>query len=84
MWLFEYMEYICPLLCFVFCVVHSIISCLIARSQGKKIDRLCNKCGQPVIGGETHTCDPELLSLLQSQRLLLDRFIEENEENVDT
>lgn len=47
---------LCALLCFVFCVVHSIISIFNARRLNKRISALCDKCGSPVIEGESHDC----------------------------
>lgn len=74
--MFDYLEYICPIVCFVVCVLHSIIESVIMSKQNKKIDKICDKCLQPVESGVRHVCDPEVLQMLESQKLILDHYIE--------
>lgn len=62
----EYIEYICPIVCFVVCILHSIIQSIFSKIQGKKIDKLCEKCGLPVYDGFSHDCS---LSVEQLQKL---------------
>lgn len=74
--MFDYLEYICPIVCFVVCVLHSIIESIIMSKQNKKIDKICNKCFAPVESGFKHECDPEVLQMLETQKLILSHYIE--------
>lgn len=74
--LLNYFEYICPLVCFVVCVLHSIVEGFLVSKQNKKIDKICDKCLSPVESGVKHECDPEVLQMLESQKLILDHYIE--------
>lgn len=71
----NYIEYICPVVCFVFCLIHGILNSIISSKQNKKIDKICDRCLQPVEKDVEHVCDPELVALLESQKLLLDDYI---------
>lgn len=71
----EYLEYICPIVCFVVCVLHSIIESIIMSKQNKKIDKICEKCLQPVQEDTDHTCDPQLLNALEVQAEIVSQFI---------
>ncbi|UPW41088.1 hypothetical protein [Sigmofec virus UA08Rod_5550] len=60
-----YFDIVCPALCFLFCVIHSIISTVNMHKQNKQIDKYCEKCLQPVESGFAHTClDHKQLDLL--------------------
>lgn len=72
----DYLEYICPIVCFVVCVLHSIVESIVMSRQNKKIDRLCDKCLAPIEEGVKHECDLEVLQMLESQKLILDHYIE--------
>lgn len=61
MQLFQLMDILCPVLCFAFCLVHSIISSIQSHKLNKRILALCERCGAPVVEGERHEC-PELTS----------------------
>lgn len=54
--LFYYFDLICPALCFIFCIVHSVISLIIGKKQGKKFYSFCENCLQPKFVGEEHSC----------------------------
>lgn len=62
--MFEYLEFICPGFCLLFCLIHFVIELLVAHKQNKKIDHLCDKCGLPVYENSSHICpfDYEQLS----------------------
>lgn len=66
----NYLEYVCPIICFVVCLLHSIIESIIMSIQNKKIDRICDKCLQPIEVGSDHDC-----YLSESQLLKLTDFI---------
>lgn len=61
----QYLEFICPIVCFAVCVLHSIVESIIMSKQNKKIDRICDKCLQPVELGVNHQCDPDLFDSVQ-------------------
>lgn len=61
----EYLEYICPIVCFAVCFLHSIIESVIMSKQNKKIDKICDKCFEPVVVGSEHQCDPALVDTIQ-------------------
>lgn len=42
--------------CGCFCFIHLIVGIISSISQNRKIERICNKCGSPVLEGENHTC----------------------------
>lgn len=47
---------LCTLLCLIFCVLHSIVSFVNTHKLNKRVTALCDKCGSPVIEGESHDC----------------------------
>lgn len=63
-------DWICPLLCLIFCLIHTIGQWIHAVKLGKKIDSVCEKCGSPVISDEEHTC-----SLSNTQLKALTAFV---------
>ncbi|QXN75100.1 hypothetical protein [Microvirus mar26] len=62
----QYFEILCPSICFVVCLIHSVIQLVVSHKTGKKITSLCEKCGLPVLDDEVHKCSlsPEQLSKL--------------------
>lgn len=42
--------------CLAFCVLHSIFEFFRARKLNKKVEKLCQDCGSPVVEGEDHQC----------------------------
>lgn len=42
--------------CLAFCVLHSIFEFFRACRLNKKVEKLCQDCGSPVIEGEQHDC----------------------------
>ena len=60
-------EYIFSGICFFFCLIHFLIDFFVSRSNGKKINKLCDKCHLPVFDGKDHDC---ALSSEQLQRLV--------------
>lgn len=49
-------EIICGCVCALVCCVNCFCSFLRARKTGKQIERLCEKCGVPVVENEQHSC----------------------------
>lgn len=60
-----------PLLCFVFCLINSIVEFVRSKKLNKKIVAICDKCGVPVLEGDTHECK----KLSEEQLVLLSRFL---------
>ncbi|UPW40993.1 hypothetical protein [Sigmofec virus UA08Rod_5838] len=52
----QYLEFICPVLCAIFCIVHFIVEAILAHRQNKKIEKLCEKCGFPIYEDVSHNC----------------------------
>lgn len=65
-WIIANFDWLCPLLCFTFCFLHSLFEVFRARSLNKKIAYLCDKCMLPVVEGEKHDCTEKRKFLLQS------------------
>lgn len=70
-WILSNYDFVCPVLCFLFCLIHFIVQCVHAKKLNKKITALCEKCGMPVVEGETHDC----VELDEAQLKLLSEFI---------
>lgn len=51
------LDLVCPLLCLIYCIIHSVFQIFNNRSLDKKITKLCEKCGEPVVENENHECD---------------------------
>lgn len=45
-------------LCLGVCVIHAVVSWINSFRLGKKINRVCELCGSPVVEGEKHDCLP--------------------------
>ncbi|UPW41392.1 hypothetical protein [Dipodfec virus UA06Rod_17] len=62
----DYIEYICAGCCALFCIVHLVVSLVCHYKQGKKIEKLCDKCGFPLYSDEVHKCldQTQLLKLI--------------------
>lgn len=56
-------DYICAAVCLFTCAFHLIHSVVSSLKLNKRIDKLCEKCGMPVVEGEEHLCSltPEQL-----------------------
>lgn len=54
--LLENWDYVCPCLCFILCLLHSIVTAIVSARQSKKIEKLCDKCGMPVYSDMSHIC----------------------------
>lgn len=54
----QYIDYIC----IGVCCLHFVVSLFQSLSSGKKIERICNKCLQPILKGEEHQCSDVLTS----------------------
>lgn len=65
-WILSNLDLICPLLCFVYCIIHTVVQCIGACKLNKKITSLCEKCGSPVVEGDSHECDERKKVLLKS------------------
>lgn len=65
-WILSNLDLICPFLCFVYCIVHTVLQCVASIKLNKKITSLCEKCGVPVVEGENHVCDQKRKVLLKS------------------
>lgn len=59
----QYIDYICVGVC----LLHFFVSFFQSIFSGKKIEKICNKCLQPVLRGEEHDCG----SVLTSEQLEL-------------
>lgn len=57
----SYLEFICPVICGFFCIIHFIIGLISSKKNNKKIDYICKNCLTPVSRGEEHECDPEIV-----------------------
>lgn len=42
--------------CLVFCFLHFLFEIIVSFIQGRKIKRLCDKCGFPVYENVDHNC----------------------------
>ncbi|WGL31148.1 hypothetical protein [Dipodfec virus UOA04_Rod_751] len=52
----QYLDYICPAICCVFCIIHFIVGLINSKLQNKKIEKICDKCLTPLVEGEKHEC----------------------------
>lgn len=41
---------------FGLCVIHVVVDFVLARKNGKKLNKLCSKCGLPVYDDIEHKC----------------------------
>lgn len=68
----NYFDILCSSLCFLFCIVHVLVSLFSAKKTGKKIEKFCSQCLSPVYLGEEHKCNEKLKTILteaQSRKL---------------
>lgn len=42
--------------CVLACIIHAVIDFIVSRRNGKKIDKLCKKCGLPIYDDMSHSC----------------------------
>lgn len=65
----QYIDYIC----IGVCCFHFLLSFFQSLFSGKKIEKICTKCLQPIIKGEEHQCS----DVLNSEQLeALSRFVD--------
>lgn len=62
----NYLEYICPIVCFVVCVLHSLVEGVVMSKQNKRIDKLCEICGLPIYDSIDHVCQTPVFKLASS------------------
>lgn len=64
----DFLDYFCVAVC----ALHFFVSFIQYLLSGKKIEKICNKCLQPVLKGEDHVCS----DVLSSEQLeLLIKFV---------
>lgn len=49
-------DFICPLLCFVFCFINSLFEFIRSKKLNKKIVSICEKCDAPLYANNSHEC----------------------------
>lgn len=52
----QYLDYICVGVCVLCSVIHFVIGIINSKLQGKKLERICEKCLSPVYSGDDHKC----------------------------
>lgn len=64
----ELSDWICTGVCMFICVLHFVVGLINSKLTSKKIEKICERCFQPVFEGEEHKC-PDFLTSPQYLKL---------------
>lgn len=66
----SFYEIICACVCGIVCLVNCLCTTIRAHKTDKKITKLCEKCGVPIVEDEAHSC------VLNAEQLIaLEHFV---------